>query len=142
MGMEDLVVLEGRDLDSFLDVVAYMKERRDRTGTVRVCVDEGTLKLKIDRGTWSPPMGHRDPECQAAQEAALRVQGDAATADLAGRPMHYGDNDRTACGKWSGMVYRYTDNRAAVTCTGCLEALVQGRDSGFNHGPGGASCHA
>lgn len=76
MGMEDIAILKDQDLDNFLEVIAYMAERRGRTGTVRVCVDEGTLKLKVDQGTWSPPMGRRDPECQAAilerEGAALR----------------------------------------------------------------------
>lgn len=67
--MRDITILTGPVLDSFLETIAYMAERRDRTGTVRVCVDEldGTLKLKIDQGTWSPPFGHRDPACEAAQ---------------------------------------------------------------------------
>jgi len=37
------------------------------------------------------------------------------------RPMHWGDDSRTACGKFSGMVYQYTDDQRKVTCTECLE---------------------
>lgn len=37
------------------------------------------------------------------------------------RPMHWGDDDRTACGKFSGMVYQYTDDQRKVTCAECLE---------------------
>lgn len=66
MTMREIALLKGRDLDGFLEVIAYMAERRDRTGSLRVCVDDGTLKLKVDQGTWSPPMGGMDPECQAA----------------------------------------------------------------------------
>lgn len=98
--MDDLVILEGKALDSFLEVIAYMAERRDRTGTLRVCVDDGTLKLKVDRGTWSPPFGHRDPECEAARAAATLDEGP----------------------------------------TDWVQRLRP--DNGFNHGPGGASCHA
>ncbi len=39
------------------------------------------------------------------------------------RPMHYGDDDRTACGKFSGMVFQYTAGWANVTCSECIESI-------------------
>ena len=44
----------------------------------------------------------------------------AAMDDADERPMHYcTDDDRTACGKFAGMVYQYTAVRERVTCKEC-----------------------
>jgi hypothetical protein len=40
------------------------------------------------------------------------------------RPMHFGDNERTLCGKFSGLVYAYTSAESDVTCPECLERLA------------------
>lgn len=40
------------------------------------------------------------------------------------KPMHFGDDDKTLCGKRSGMVYMYTSGRPAdVTCLECCAEL-------------------
>lgn len=66
--MDDLVMLEGAELARFLEWVEGWTTGRVPVTRLRVCVDDGTLKLKNGEGTWSPPMGHRDPTCVAAQE--------------------------------------------------------------------------
>jgi hypothetical protein len=63
--MEDIVIIsrDGSDLGRLRDLFNHA----ERTAQpIRFTVDEGTLKLKVGHGTWSPPLGHRDPECQAA----------------------------------------------------------------------------
>lgn len=114
--MDRIVIVKGDDLASLIDFMEAITTGRERAYQLRVTIDNDQVKLKVNGSTWTPGYGELDPECQSA-----------ATRDLQGRPMHYGNNDRTACGKWSGMVYRYTDNRAAVTCPGCLEALIHDR---------------
>lgn len=67
MSMDDLVVLEGEELARFLEWVEDWTSGRVPVTRLRVCVDDGTLKLKNGESTWSPPMGYRDPACMAAR---------------------------------------------------------------------------
>lgn len=55
----------------------------------------------------------------ATQDAELERMG---REMVAGVVVHWGNDDRTACGKWSGLVYAYVDDRRKVTCGACLEA--------------------
>lgn len=133
--MDDLVILEGKALDSFLEVIAYMAERRDRTGTLRVCVDDGTLKLKVDRGTWSPPFGHRDPECEAARAAATLDEG----------PTDWVQRLRPSTPELGHGHVKPRPDGMKARCGGpalCPDCALEAQRDGFNHGPGGASCHA
>jgi hypothetical protein len=66
------------------------------------------------------PIGHGDTDCGEHDDAVTDRVAER-EHDIDERPMHWGNDDRTACGKFSGMVYQYTDDRRNVTCAECLE---------------------
>lgn len=66
MSMEDIVIInrDGVDINRLRDLINHA----ERTAApLRFCVDDGTLKVKVGQGTWSPPMGSLDPACEAAE---------------------------------------------------------------------------
>jgi len=68
--MDELALLEGDDLAAFLEVMEAMTTGRERVYQLRVCVDDGQVKVKANGRTWTPGYGHLDPTCQAAQRPA------------------------------------------------------------------------
>ena len=73
--MDTIILIQGADLDMLLDNIA--------TGMyeLRVCIENGTVKFKLDNQMWSPGLGELDPACLTAR---IRAAGTAAAdaADL------------------------------------------------------------
>jgi hypothetical protein len=68
--METIIEIEDADLTSF--IYGQLGLQRQEVYKLRVCIDGGTVKFKVNESTWSPPLGHLDPMCRAA--ARQRVQ--------------------------------------------------------------------
>jgi hypothetical protein len=82
MSMADIVIIgrDGVDLNRLRDLFNHA----ERTAApLRFTVDDGTLKVKVGQGTWSPPMGARDPECEAARERPATCRETAVGGDPA-----------------------------------------------------------
>jgi hypothetical protein len=100
-------------------------------GETQYSEEYGRFRITVHAEDLGPlqPIG---PENDPAQIEEMRIECLCTDCQhLAGEPvagemrtehlMHWGDNSRTACGKFSGMVYRYTDDQRKVTCAECLE---------------------
>jgi hypothetical protein len=61
--MDEIVIIEGLDLAVCLGQLQWIVDlyERDRLRTLRVCIDEGTFKIKANEHTWSPPFGTVEP---------------------------------------------------------------------------------
>lgn len=66
----EIYLFEGARLDDLLDELNELVEDRAEIRRIRVTVDGG-LKLKVDGGAWTPPLGELDPMCQAAQQQGV-----------------------------------------------------------------------
>lgn len=64
MAMTEIVMLTGQ---SRRELAEYLNHADNRQLPVRICIDEGTVKVRVDRGVWSAPMGEMDPACEAAR---------------------------------------------------------------------------
>lgn len=60
--MDTVILIQGADLDMLLDNIA--------TGMyeLRIAIEDGTVKFKLDNQVWSPGLGELDPECAAAKQ--------------------------------------------------------------------------
>jgi len=54
--MDGIVILEGRDLDLFLSMLGVPEQDR-AAYRVRVCANEGGVKVKVNEGMWTPALG-------------------------------------------------------------------------------------
>lgn len=54
--MEPVITLEGRSLEAFIAYLADVAARPE-VHSVRVAIDDGGVKLSIDRGSWTRPLG-------------------------------------------------------------------------------------
>lgn len=59
--MEPIVILTGEDLQCFLNMMEDAAHLADTQGvrSIRFAIDGG-LKVKVNGGTWSPPIGRID----------------------------------------------------------------------------------
>lgn len=57
--MYDIVTLTGEDLGTLLDIMRAADRRLP--WQIKICVDGG-VKIKIDEGVWTPPLGRIDPD--------------------------------------------------------------------------------
>lgn len=56
--MHDIVKLTGDDLRRFLDeLVEDVENPTDVIRHIRITIDEGTVKLKVNEGAWTEPLG-------------------------------------------------------------------------------------
>lgn len=71
--MDEIVIIGrgGIDINRLRDLFNHA----ERTAApLRFCVDDGALKVKVGGGTWSPPLGSLDPECEVAGRARAVAQ--------------------------------------------------------------------
>jgi hypothetical protein len=61
--MDKIIEINGTELQQLI----YELTQNRKAYKLRVSVDGDTVKFKMNSGMWSPPMGHLDPECWAAQ---------------------------------------------------------------------------
>lgn len=57
MSFEEIAYIDGAALERLLDEAKNMVENDMRITHVRAVVDDGSLKLKINEGVWSAPIG-------------------------------------------------------------------------------------
>ena len=63
--MDTIIEIDGADLEALIHVLTDTGY-----GTVyklRVHTDGDVAQFKVNEGIWSPPLGHLDPMCTAAQ---------------------------------------------------------------------------
>lgn len=66
--MDKIIILEGQALQLLISVAEHLAKHQDGLHSVRACVDGDSLKLKVNGGTWTPPMGELDPACREAEK--------------------------------------------------------------------------
>lgn len=55
------VLLTGADLDTLLDAFQHITNPdHPRPHLIQIWVDDGGVKLKVNQGSWSPPLGHHE----------------------------------------------------------------------------------
>lgn len=57
--MDNITILEGNDLDRFLDTLGVHPSVRKHFHTLRINQREDGLALKVNSGVWSPTIGRR-----------------------------------------------------------------------------------
>ena len=57
--MDEIILIEGLDLAVTLGQLRWIVDLADREDLrrLRVCIDEGTFKIKANEHTWSQPLG-------------------------------------------------------------------------------------
>lgn len=65
VAMTEIVILTAADRRTLAEALNHA-DNRDMA--VRICMDDGTVKVKVHRGVWSPPLGALDPECEVARD--------------------------------------------------------------------------
>lgn len=54
--MDPIVLVSAKDLTYLLSWLAWEKDQGG-LHTLRVAIDDGGVKFKVNSGTWSPPLG-------------------------------------------------------------------------------------
>jgi hypothetical protein len=54
--MQQVMIVTGEDLEMVMQELAH-REKYDGVHTLRVVVDEGGVKFKVNNGVWSPALG-------------------------------------------------------------------------------------
>ena len=83
--MDTIIILDAVQARSLLDALKQTDKSVNGGGirSLRVSIDDGGAKFKINGMTWSPPLGRLDPDCLAAERAAaqqIRSSGELAAA--------------------------------------------------------------
>jgi hypothetical protein len=60
--MDTIIEIDGKELQALLAVL-----KRPGCTRLRVHTDGEHAKFKVNESVWSPPLGHLDPRCEAAQ---------------------------------------------------------------------------
>lgn len=55
--MEALIKIEGEALAEFMKHCVWLIAHHDDAFRLRIAVDDGQLKMKIDEHIWTPPLG-------------------------------------------------------------------------------------
>ena len=63
--MDEIIMLSNAEIE-YLQAALDQANHRFSINTVRVNTESGALKVKINGGCWSPPLGKLDPSCEAA----------------------------------------------------------------------------
>jgi hypothetical protein len=95
MSMTEIAMIAGHgtDLTRIVDLVTHARGRGE---SLRFCVDDGALKIKVGNGPWSPPLGVMDPACEAARGCPALAPG--LSCVLAGG--HEGRHKDPVSGTW------------------------------------------
>lgn len=64
-GFDEVVIVEGGQLDSLLSVLADVAVRPGLVQRLRFAIVEGTIRIKMNDGTWSPPYGEIEQKPEA-----------------------------------------------------------------------------
>lgn len=66
--MDRITIIEGEELERLMSWLSAILDNRQDIYKIRACQDGNTLKLKINEGAWSAPLGDLDPSCAAARD--------------------------------------------------------------------------
>lgn len=58
--MDNIIIIDGEQLEDFRQMCEIVADRDRPVRHVRVAIDDGGAKFKINEWVWSPPLGHEE----------------------------------------------------------------------------------
>jgi hypothetical protein len=87
--MDTIIEIDGMELQA---LVAILKQ--PGVHTLRVGIDGHNAKFKVNHTMWSPPLGHLDPQCKAADHRSYPSDAELDAAGIVPEGFHpEADND-------------------------------------------------